>query len=389
MIGARLKQARLLKGMTQRELAESLGEAGYSITAAAISKYELEKSYPTAQFMLLASAALDVPGTYLLHQPSHTVEWLEFRCRKRLSQAERQRIKAYASDIAELQIELRELLYPDSRCELPSVPVATLEDAENAAEQLRCHWDVGDRPLDNLVQTSEDRDIVVVGWDDCTGLFDGLSGRCGDQPVAVVNSRFPLDRRRLTLAHEIGHLVMDTGFGANLDEEALAFRFAAALLVPAKHAYKELGKRSRHLDWGELRILKRKYGISMAAWVRRAYDLNIITYSHYKTMNIQYKRRGWHKEEPVKYIGDEEPIQLKQMAQRAIAEGLVAPDRFEHLNLAISYPDSDIMPRGEYPSATDLLAMGEGERERWISQMFEWADGIDFEIFEAFGEEEF
>ena len=59
MIGARLKQARLLAGMTQRELAAALCENGYTITAAAISKYEKEKSFPTAQFMLLASGVLE------------------------------------------------------------------------------------------------------------------------------------------------------------------------------------------------------------------------------------------------------------------------------------------------------------------------------------------
>ena len=69
MIGARLKQARLLAGMTQRQLARELGEAGFKITAAAISKYEKEKSFPTARFMLLASSVLGVPSTYLMHEP--------------------------------------------------------------------------------------------------------------------------------------------------------------------------------------------------------------------------------------------------------------------------------------------------------------------------------
>ena len=46
MIGSRLKQARLLAGMKQIELASQLNEAGYKITAAAVSKYENDKSYP-------------------------------------------------------------------------------------------------------------------------------------------------------------------------------------------------------------------------------------------------------------------------------------------------------------------------------------------------------
>ena len=33
--------------------------------------------------------------------------------------------------------------------------------------------------------------------------------------------------------------------------------------------------------------------------------------------------------------------------------------------------------------------MDEEERQRWISQMFEWAEDVEFEVFEAYGEEEF
>ena len=389
MIGARLKQARLLAGMTQRELARALCDIGYKITAAAISKYEKEKSYPTAQFMLLASSALGVPSTYFLHQPSRSVDWIGFRCRARLGKTARRIIKVYAADRADAQSELRDLLYPERDYAFPSIPVSSLKDAEHAAEQLRELWDVGDRPLDNLVQMAEDREVIVIDWADKTGLFDGLSGWCGNKPVAVINSQFPLDRRRLTLAHEIGHLVMDTSIGDDSDDEALAFRFAAALLAPANHVYKELRGNSRHLSWGELKVLKRKYGLSMSAWVRRAYDLELISYSEYKTMNIDYKTLGWHKGEPVQYIGDEEPLQLKQMAGRAIAEGLVAPDKYSHLQLEDADTDEDIMPRGDYPSASDLLEMDQKERQRWIGLMFEWAKDIDFEVFEAFGEEEF
>ena len=389
MIGARLKQARLLAGMTQRELASSLGESGLKITAAAISKYEKEKSFPTAQFMLQASAVLGVPSSYFMRQPSRSVDWIGFRCRARLGENVRNRIKAYAAERADAQSELRELLYPQRHYDFPSIPVANLKDAEYAAEQLRHSWEVGDRPLVNLVQMAEDREVIVIDWADKTGLFDGLSGWCGDRPVTVVNSQFPLDRRRLTLAHEIGHLVLDTSNGADKDDEALAFRFAAALLVPTKHAYKELGRHARYLNWDELKVLKRKYGLSMSAWVRRAYDLDIIVYSTYKKLNIEYRRLGWHMEEPVHYIGDEEPLLLKQMAGRAITKGLVSPDKYSHLQLTEADTDEDILPRGDYPSASQLLEMDQEERQRWIGLMFEWAEDVDFEIFEAYGEEEF
>ncbi len=389
MIGARLKQARLLAGMTLKGLAHAMCESDYKITSSAISKYERGKSQPPAQFLLLASEILEVPSAYFLHIATKTVQWHAFRCRARLSKAERNRIKAFASDVAELHIELRELLYPGFAPALPSMPVETLEDAERAAEQLRIAWKVGDRPLDNLVQIAEDRGIIVIDWYDSTGLFDGLSGVCGAHPIAVVKSNVPADRKRLSLAHEIGHLVMKVGEMPEKEQEKLAYRFAAALLAPAAHAVHELSEWRKNLSWGELQSLKRKYGMSMAAWIRRARDLEMISKNTYASMNRYLRAKGWYLDEPGEYLGDEEPLQLKQMAQRAIAEGLVAPDRFEHLGICDAGLDDDMMPRGDYPSATELLAMDEDERQQWMVKMFELAENLDFEVFEAYGEEEF
>ena len=382
MIGARLKQARLLAGMTQRELASALGESGLKITAAAISKYENEKSFPTAQFMLLASGVLDVPGSYFLHQSELQVQWTAFRRHSRFGKKKQDAVMAYASDIAELQVELHSILYPNSRPDLPE-PVITKDfgDAEKVAAHVRATWDVGNRPLDNLVQTAEDHGVIVIGWDDDSGRFDGLSGRCGGYPVTVINANRSADRKRFNLAHEIGHLVMDTS-ESNLDNESLAHRFAAALLVPEEHAVHELGRERRQLDWGELMMLKRKYGLSMAAWIRRARDLNIISERYYEILNIERSSHGWRTCEPVEYLGDEEPLQLKQMVQRAIAEGLVSPDRMTRIGVDFWEPASD-QPESAHLTVYDLLAMPEDERKAVMERAFELAAKEDFDIFEA------
>lgn len=382
MIGARLKQARLLAGMTQRELARELGEAGFKITAAAISKYEKEKSFPTARFMLLASSVLGVPSTYLMHQPAIEVQWTAFRRGSRFGKRRQEAVMAYAADIAELHVELHTVLYPDSCPNLP--PPARAQDygdAEEIARQVREAWDVGNRPLDNLVQTAEDRGVIVICWDDKSGRFDGLSGWCGGYPVAVINSNRSADRKRFNLAHEIGHLVIDTS-QSRVDEESLAHRFAAALLVPAEHAYRELGNERRHLDLGELMMLKRKYGLSMAGWIRRARDLKIISERHYEDLNIERSTLGWRVREPVEYLGDEEPLQLKQMVQRVVAEGLVSPDRMTRIGVDFWEPEPQ-ESESQHLTVYDLLAMPEDERNAVMERAFEAATDYDFEIFEA------
>lgn len=289
---------------------------------------------------------------------------------------------AFASDRAELQIELHSTLYPNSPPDLPApAPARDYDDAEEIAKQLRATWDVGNRPLDNLVQTAEDRGVIVISWEDASGRFDGLSGWCGEYPVAAINANRSTDRKRFNLAHEIGHLVMDTS-KSSVDDEILAHRFAAALLVPAEHAYHELGRERRHLDWGELMMLKRKYGLSMAAWIRRARDLKIISKRYFENLNIELSSLGWRRREPVEYIGDEEPLLLKQMVQRAVAEGLVSPDRMTRIGVDVWEPEPQQSEPGHL-TVYDLLAMPEDERNAVMERAFKAAADYDFEIFEA------
>jgi Zn-dependent peptidase ImmA (M78 family)/transcriptional regulator with XRE-family HTH domain len=383
MIGARLKQARLLAGMTQKELASALGEKGLKITAAAISKYEKEKSFPTAQFMFLASGVLNVPGSYFLHQPATSVKWTAFRRHSKLGKKEQEVIQQQAADLAELHVELYSVLYPHRVPVLPTaVPVKTFADAEAVANSLRDMWELDSRPLDNLVQTSEDKGVVVIGWDK-SEHFDGLSGWCDKFPVVVIHTGKSADRTRFSLAHEIGHLLMDTSAVSQKMEEKLAHRFAAALLVPAEHARDELGPTRNGIDWGELKMLKRKYGLSMAAWLVRARDLDIISKSSFEAMYKEFGWMGWRTEEPEEYRGDEEPIQLKQMASRAVAEGMVSIDRMTRIGVDMWEPERK-QPESKHLTVYDLLAMPEDERKAVMAQAFELAAKEDFEVFEAY-----
>lgn len=382
MIGARLKQARLLAGMTQKGLAGRLSERGYPVTAAAVSKYENGKSYPPAQLLLLAGDALNVRSTYFSHQPEKSVQWKSFRKHGRLGKTAQDAIKASAADLAELHIELHSLLYPNRKPGLPAPErVRSCDEAEKVADRLRTLWELGNRPLDNLVQTAEDKGFVVIGWDK-NGEFDGLSGWCDNYPVTVINTSRSTDRIRFNLAHEIGHLVMETSDVDEKAEESLANRFASALLVPAHHARSELGNNRDRLDWGELMMLKRKYGLSMAAWVTRAKDLGIISMNQYTLMFKDLSKRGWRKQEPIEYLGDEEPLQLKQMSIRVVAEGLTSPDRINRV--CPSCLDDSVEEYGaDHLTVRDLLRMPEDERNLIMKRAFALAAEDDFETFEA------
>jgi len=389
MLGGRIRQARLLAGLTQEKFAALLAENGYSVTKQAISKYENEGSTPPAQFLLLSAELLSIPNSYFVYQSKSKVDWLAFRRHSAFPIHDQEMVKTYASDIAELQIELQNLLHPSIAVDLPpAIRVNSYEDAENAALQLRDQWGLDQHPIENLVQMVEAHQVIVVGWSKGEGKFDGLSGWCDQYPVTVINTQVQPDRRRFTLSHELGHLVMDT---RHLDEdvaEKFANRFAANLLVPTERAIHELGKRRTRLDWDELGILKRKYGLSMAGWVKRAVDLEIITPNHATQLHIQLRQNHWHTREPVEYIADESPVLLDQMAHHATAEGLIGADRIQSVYPAWKEGEMPT-PDSHHTTVYDLLAMSEVDRQQFMDRAFALAAQDTFETFDAFDDMDF
>ena len=206
-------------------------------------------------------------------------------------------------------------LYPRQSVAFPKpARVQSPEDAEKASQELRKAWELGDAPIDSLVETVEDKGGFVIEYPESGIQFDRLSGKADGRPVIVVNPGQHVDRCRYNVAHELGHVFTTCPRQlSEKEQEPIAHRFAAALLVPARVAKEELGEKRRHLDFGELGVLKQKYGLSMQAWIRRAKDLEIIPDSVYKSLCIEFSSRGWRRQEPVVYQGREKPKRLVQM----------------------------------------------------------------------------
>ena len=82
------------------------------------------------------------------------------------------------------------------------------------------------------------------------------------------------DRCRFDVAHELGHLVMhDPAHATTRWVEQQANQFAAAYLMPEQDIRSELEKAG---TFSVLLRLKRKWRVSLAALIRRQYDLDII-----------------------------------------------------------------------------------------------------------------
>ncbi|MBC7345299.1 MAG: ImmA/IrrE family metallo-endopeptidase [Clostridia bacterium] len=174
--------------------------------------------------------------------------------------------------------------------------VSSFEEVEETAVRLRQAWGYGLDPITNLVEALEERGIRIVlvevdqKFDACQALANaGI-------PAIVVNSKHPGDRQRLSISHELGHLVLEPA--GTLDREKAASRFAGAFLVPAQVVRKELGERRQHISLYELHLLKHKYGISMQAWLYRAMELGILPKPAAERYFREFNHRGWRITEP-------------------------------------------------------------------------------------------
>ncbi|MCY3934765.1 MAG: XRE family transcriptional regulator [Anaerolineaceae bacterium] len=390
MIGARIRLARQLAGLTQEGVATALSLANVSATKQAISNYENGKREPSARVLLALAGLLGVRTDYFFYSPKTEINWLAYRGRSTLGEKIKHSIQGYAKDVAALYIELRTLLYPNDAVNFPKRrAVLDVEAAETAAQDLRATWGLSpNHPIENLTFTAESNGVIVIDWNKPTRLFDGLSGRLNDTvPITVVNTVRQVDRIRFNLAHELGHLLMST---TEDQSEKLAHRFAAALLVPAEVARYELGRKRQRISLQELGTLKRRYGLSIQGWIYRAMDLGIISKAYANSLWPQVNQLGWKRKEPDEYayVADEEPVLLEQMIQRCLKEQLVTGDRIRQVFPQYGkYDEPMVIAEGKFPSSREILAMPLGERERWIAKSIAEIDLKNYEMVDTVDED--
>ena len=110
-----------------------------------------------------------------------------------------------------------------------------------------------------------------------------------------VNINAPSDRMRLTLCHELGHMILHTA--TILDDSVMeeeADRFAGAFLLPAREVRPQL----RQFNLRQLSNMKRYWKVSMAAIATRADQLGLITQYQKKSFWVEMSRLGYRKREP-------------------------------------------------------------------------------------------
>ena len=332
-IAERFKMARQMRGISQRELARRAG-----VSANAISKYERGLNVPGSGVLIRLSKALDVKIEYFLRPDTYSIQ-LKAPAFRRLEMGQKDEVivKERVRDWLELYLEVEDLLDIDMKLEFHMplgypIKVSDIDEVEKVAEKLRYEWNLGFDPIESLTDLLEDRGIKV-GAISAPDTFEAITFWYDSTPVVAVRDGVPGDRQRLSLAHELGHLMVLPPEDMDNDEgrEKIAFRFAGAFLVPQSIAKMELGEERTRLDLFELHLLKHKYGLSMQAWIYRARDLGIISQKEYHRLFDIFSEKNWRQREPGDQILPEEPKRMKRLVMRAYSEGVISSSRASEL----------------------------------------------------------
>jgi len=334
MLGERLRLFRLSRGYSMDELVEKTGGA---VSKQALSKYENGKMKPSPSKLVLLSGVLGVKAVRLLAEPRVQVELVAYRKKSRLKEKEKNRVRGLMQLRMEIAMKIQAFLGAEDGEGLGFTPsvISSVEEAEEAAVDLRNAWGLGTGPIPNLLDTLEHHQVNVLFVEgDGQMQFDGLSAwvtnDAGQKAAAVIAVRNDTSwaRQRMNLAHELGHLVQLPQ--DNLDEEKAAFRFAGAFLAPRSLVLSDFGKRQRPVRMEEMLLLKQRYGLSLQAIARRLCDLGLISGSAYREVCIELSRAGCRKKEPLDdQVRPENSLVSELRAIRALKEGVISQEEYD------------------------------------------------------------
>lgn len=324
-IGERIRGARIMAQLSQRDLANAAG-----ISAMAISKYERDMDIPGSPVLIRLARALGVKIEYFFRPTTVTLSSPAYRWQESLPADQLARILEQVQEWLERYIDIENLLDKGAHFKLPSKQrIEIMDEIEEAALNVREEWHLGLDPIEGLVEICEDRGIKV-GVIDGQNSFDALTlWANNDIPVFVLQKGLPGDYQRFCLARELGYLVLEPAEHINLTKAV--HRFANALLAPRPAVESELGTKRHRISLYELHLLKHKYGLSMQAWIERARDIKILSEKDAAQLIKLFRERNWHREEPGSALPPEEPQRLKQLVMHALSEGIISQARAAEL----------------------------------------------------------
>ena len=332
MFSTRLYRARKAAGFSLRDLGERVG-----VSHAAIKKYEDGTAMPSSDILIGISRALKIRSEYFFRPEIVALEGIEYRKRSSMPKKRLDAITHEVIDQIERRIEL-ENLFPQPPVKVFAavdgliVQITSMDQIEDVAECVRSSWDLGLDPIPDLIDVLETNGIRVFMIDaNAENKFDGLAARVNGMPIVVVGRHWPGDRQRFTLAHELGHLMLEGRLAEDLNAEMACNRFAGAFLFPRASVIQELGEHRSAIELKELGLLKEEFGLSMAGILYRARDLGIVSQAYREEQAKLFRFKGWFLKEPGPGYPTEKAHIFEQLVFHALAEEYIGESKAAEL----------------------------------------------------------
>lgn len=302
-IGERLRQLRLINEKSLQDVGNAI-----STTKQYIQQLEANLQKPTEITKMALADYFGVSKNFFI-QEYNTI--YETECYFRKAKSTPVNVKEKAQQYAALLEEYITFLDEDE-FDLPQISFLSNEidyqnisplDIEQLAEKLRTEWNLGiDTPIDNMTKALENAGAVVTYFTELSDKVDAFSINRKRPLVIRNNEKYNGCRLRFDLAHECGHLVLHKGADNAEDielKEDQANRFASAFLLPRKGFCQEFFSvfSGVNINWQKMLELKKRWKVSFAAMIHRAYDLNLIDAIKYRNAYIYLRKSGQSKVE--------------------------------------------------------------------------------------------
>ena len=307
--GERLKFARIYNAMTCDELGEKVG-----LTRQSISFYE-NGNEPPVKVMFSISKELHFPFSFFYTNDTKNVKVVNTFYRALLSTTKKEKLAQTYK--LELFLKIFEIIneyvqFPITNLPKNKIVINSDEDIVNIARELREFWNLGNKPIKDLVYIMESNGLLVKSIDTQTKSIDAFTQYIDINDirylcVVLEEEKTSAARRQFSAAHELGHILLHANT-VNMEEidrkefrevERQANVFASEFLLPADEFKKDL-IHPTSLKCYEM--LKNKWHVSIFAMMMRALNLNIITDNQFKYLIKQYDSLNYRHGEPLDSI---------------------------------------------------------------------------------------
>lgn len=332
--GEQLKRARIYRGYTVAELAEEVG-----CQRQTLSMYEISKSQPADyEIVKKLSKALNFPIKFFYEGFTlNTTGTVYFRSLLTTNKKYRNEQIVKIGIIAQIYSLLQDYIkFPD----FESLKTSDCVTPEEAASKLREKWGLKQEPIQNIVSLVEQHGILVTSFHTGTDDVDAFSKfvEIGDSRtylIAYSNNKTSASRIHFDVAHELGHIYLHEWSDdiEMLSKEEFKERehqandFASAFLLPSEAFRKDAQSGPQTIPY--YKQLKKKWRVSIAAMIRRAESLGVMSSEQYQILMKTMQRRGIRKEEPLDdVLITSAPALLKMSIMMLLQEQIFTPQEF-------------------------------------------------------------